>query len=384
MKKILTLAVATTLVTGLSAQAQITLDGTINANEIGTGAGKYVSLGAFTTPHVGNAGFGFFGLLRMYGANTGTKLYVGLAGSIEPGGNNFQLYLDLPGRTGVPVGTELPAIPTTATVFGTDPVDPNKRIGGTKMEMEVDAAIALTGSGDVQAAVYTSATAGVAKSVGGGAAVPADGSANPIPATETTGAYAPFAGTRVAYLGPTGNITTNPGNANAGGAGSLAVEFEFDRAALGLPTGASIVRLLAAYVSGDYFWSSDVIPEVPGNGNTNLGFKPDFTALAGTQAASFSVVLATRAADEAVVAMSVFPNPTQGQSTVSYRVLGPNQPVAVTVTDLVGRNARTLLNQPQAAGIHELTVNTGDLAAGTYLVKVRVGDRVAIRKLVLN
>ena len=79
-------------------------------------AGKYVSLGAFSPAHVGNAGFGFAGLLRMYGASTNTKLYVALAGSIEPGNNNFQLYLDLPSRSGVPVGTGLPDVAGTATV----------------------------------------------------------------------------------------------------------------------------------------------------------------------------------------------------------------------------------------------------------------------------
>jgi hypothetical protein len=381
MKKHLTAAAAGLFALGgLQAQAQITLDGVIEANEIG--AGKYVSLGQFTTAHDPGAGFGMFGLLNLYGANTGRKFYVALAGNTEPSGNNLQLYMDLPGRTGVPAGAALPDITGPGTVF--DPNDPAKNYGGTKLDMEVDAAFALNGQGDPQAAVFTSATTATAKSLGGGAAVLTDGTVNPIPASETTGAYRIFSGTRLAYRASPTNLADNPGNANGGGAGSLALEMEFDNAAMGLPSGASIVHLLAAYVSGDGYWSSDVIPEIPGNGHNNLGFRPDFTALAGTQAATLNVVLGTRQADEAVVAMSVFPNPAKGLSTISYRVLGGTQPVAVTVADLVGRQAKVLLSQTQSAGIHDLQVQTGDLAAGTYLVKVQVGDKVATRKLVVE
>jgi len=381
MKKHLTAITASALaLSSLTVQAQITLDGVVNANEIG--AGNYVSLGAFTPTHVPGAGFGMFGLLRLYGANTGHKFYVALAGNPEPSGNNFQLYMDLPGRAGVPAGTPLPDITGLGTVF--DPNDPTKNYGGTKLDMDVDAAFAMHGSGDVQAAVFSSATSATAKSLGGGAAILTDGTVNPIPASETTGVYRLFAGTQVAYLASPTNLDGNPGSLNGGGAGSLALEMEFDNAAMGLPSGSSIVHLLAAYVSGDGYWSSDVIPEVTGNGNNNLGFRPDFSALAGTQSATLSVVLGTRQADEAVVAMSVFPNPAKGLSTISYRVLGGAQPVAVVVSDLVGRQAKTLLNQTQRAGIHDLKVQPGDLAAGTYLVKVQVGDKVATRKLVVE
>jgi hypothetical protein len=381
MKKTLTLALIASLVGGtLSAQAQITLDGVINANEIGTTGGKYASLGAFTTPHVGTAGFGNAGLLRMYGANSATKLYIALAGTIEAGGNNFQLYMDLPNRTGVPVGTGLPAIAGATTVFGTFA---GGGIGGTKLELEADAAIATTGNMDVQAAVYT-ATTGVAKSLGDGLSATATNNGQPstIPPASTTGVYSLFAGTRVAYLASPTDITGNPGSTNGGGAGSYGLEYEFNRTSLGLPSGASIVRVMAAYVSGDAYWSSDVIPEIPGNGNNNLGFSPDFTVLGGTQAAPLNVVvLSSRQADDAVVAMSVFPNPVQGESTVTYQVLGGSQPVAVRVTDLLGREVRTLLNAKQNTGFHELQVSGADLAPGIYLVKVQVGDKTATRRL---
>lgn len=393
MPKISTLALAATLAaTTLSAQAQVTLDGTITAAEIGTTAGKYQSLGKFTTSHTpvtgGPTGFGNAGLLQLYGANSATKLYIGIAGTIETGGNNFQLYMDLPNKTGVPVGTGLPSIAGASTVFGTFS---GGSIGGTKLDLEADAAIATTGQGDVQAAIYKSATSAVAKSLGGGAAILLDGTPNPV--YDATGDYALFANTRVAYKQSATGLSGNPGNDNGGGAGSYALEYEFDRTALGLPSGASIVKVFTAYVSGDAYWSSDFIPETVGNGKDsgglyNIGFSPDFTdqtRFPGTQAASVNlVVLSTRQADEAVVAMSVFPNPAAGSATVAYQVQGAAQDVSVRVLDLLGRNVRTLLSAKQTLGFHDLSVPTDNLAAGTYLVRVQVGDKVATRQLAVT
>ncbi len=398
MSKTSTLVLAAALAAAtLSAQAQITLDGTITAAEIGTAAGKYQSLGAFTTAHnptSGPTGFGNAGLLRMYGANSAAKLYIGIAGTIEASGNNFQLYMDLPNKTGVPVGTGLPTIAGSSTVFGSFVATDGSThvIGGTKLDLEADVAIATTGQGNVQAAIYQSATSAVAKSLGSG--ILTDGTPNTV--SNATGDYALFANTRVAYKQSATGLSGNPGNLNGGGAGSYALEYEFDRTALGLPSGASIVKVFAAYVSGDAYWSSDIIPETAGGtqgtvttgGLNNIGFSPDFTnatLFPGTQAASVSVVvLSTRQADEAVVAMSVFPNPSEGISTVSYQVADAAQAVSVRITDLLGRTVRTVLDARQNPGFHDLAVATSDLSLGTYLVKVQVGDKIATRRLAVT
>ena len=404
MNKISTLTLATMLAaTSLSAQAQITLDGVISAAELGGGSNMYQSLGAFSTAHnptSGPTGFGNAGLLRMYGANSATKLYIGIAGTIEANGkNNFQLYMDLPNKSGVPVGTGLPSIASSATAFGSF-LDANGNphsIGGTKLDLEADAAIAVNGQYDVMAAVYT-ATTGVAKSLGGGAAILADGTPNPV--YGTTGDYALFANTRVAYKASASGLSGNPGNLNGGGAGSYALEYEFDRTALGLPSGASIVKVFAAYVSGDAYWSSDIIPETAGGTQTtggtttttgglnNIGFSPDFTntvLFPGTQAATINVVvLSTRQADDVAVAMSVFPNPSAGTSTVTYQVKDAAQNVSVYITDLLGRTVRSFLNNKQNPGFHDLNIAAGDLSIGTYLVQVQVGDKVATRRLAVT
>ena len=376
MKKLFTLAAAGTLVAAsISAQAQVVLDGVINASEIG--AGMYVSLGRYTAPHP--ASFGDWGLLQMYGANTGTKLHLALAGTLQRTGNGFAFYIDLPNATGVPIGTALPPIAAAGNTFAR---------GGAILDLPVDIAFNLKGdaAGQIpQLANYTSATVGT--SVNLAVTAPAAGTPVAFPAAITVGTFSKFANGRVAYKdSPDGKILTNPGNANGGGAGSLGLELELDRTALGLPSGASIVRVFGAYISDTNFWASDVIPEVLAGttpNSTNFGFDPDFTQEAGTQAATFNVVLGTKQADEASVAMSVFPNPSNSQATVTYRVLNGSEYVNVVLTDLMGRTVSTLQDGKQAAGFQNIALKSVTIAAGTYMVRVQVGDKVATRKVVL-
>ncbi|KAA9339380.1 T9SS type A sorting domain-containing protein [Hymenobacter busanensis] len=378
MNKMFTLAAAGLLATAsLSAQAQVTVDGVINATEIGAAnTGRYVSLGRFTTPHP--AGFGGWGLLQMYGANTSTKLHLALAGTLEKNtnGNGFHLYIDLPNLTGLPQGTVQPAIAGSGTVF---------ERGGAKFDMPVDLALGIEGDAAgmmlTQGAVYTSATAAVSQDFA--PMLSANGTASTLSAASTGGSFSRFAGARMAYRDtPAGDVLTNPGNPT-GGAGSYGWEVELDRTALGLPSGASVVRVFGAYVSGSGYWSTDVIPEIPGR-TTNLEFDPDFTALGGTQAANLNVVvLSNKKAADAVVAMSVFPNPSANGATVTYQVADKSQQVQVVLTDLMGRTVRVLRNEMQTPGFKEEKLNSGDVASGSYLVKVQVGDKVATRKVSL-
>ena len=121
--KISTLAAfgALSVASAFGAQAQtVTVDGILNANEIGAAsAGKYVVLGTYPYAH----GFGDAGLLSMYAANSATKIYLFLGGTLQPykdgnGNNSFQIYLSVPGLTGVPTGTVLPSPISFATSFG--------------------------------------------------------------------------------------------------------------------------------------------------------------------------------------------------------------------------------------------------------------------------
>ena len=400
MKKIFTLAAASALATAsLGAQAQVALDGVISADEIGVGNNKYQSAGSNTTPHVFDKGFGNYGLLQMYTATGGAnnrKLYIAVAGTTEKGdaggGNGIQIWM---GGPVVVNGADVPVIAGTSTMF--DGI--SNATKATKLEFAPMMALALQGNkvdGNVpQAAVYgTMSTAKVLTPK-----LPFTGAAIIITAADASGDFARFAGMRQAYKDtPSGSLVTdfpasgpkgagNPGSANGGGAGSFGWEVELDRGALGVANGGAIFSVMSGYVSNGGFWSSDVIPEVTGktaaNANDNLGNQPNFAALTGVQAAVFTVTLSTKREDAASVAMSVFPNPSTDASLITYRVLGQAAQVRVVLTDMMGRSVRVLEDSFKSTGIQQLTLRAGSVAAGTYLVRVQVGDKAATRKVVI-
>lgn len=381
MKKLFTLAAAGAMAaTALTAQAQITVDGTLNAAEIGAAnSGRYVRIGQFTNPR----GFGDYGLLSLYAANSGSKVYFFVAGTVENAANSknsFQLYIDVPNVTGT---NDLPG-GTAGSGTSFEKMD-------ALMDFAPDMAIGIKGDGtilNVEGIVYT-ATTGTDKVLATGMAV--NGTAITVPATATAAApYTRFAGARSAYRNSTdGKVLTNPGAANGGGAGSFGWEFELDRAAMGAgTTGTPQLTIFAVQNNGDGgYVSSDFIPQATPAITSNSGNaaqSPDFTTIGGTQAAPFTLsVLGLKQADDQRIAMNVFPNPAAGEATVSYQVLNKSQNVNIVLTDLMGRTVRTLRNGNMAAGAQRETVSTQDVAAGTYLVKVQVGDMTATRKVVL-
>ena len=395
MKNLFTLAALGLLATGsLSAQAQVTVDGQLTAAEVT--AGNYVLLGKFTNPR----GFGNAGLLSLYAASTSTKMYIFVGGTVEANGNAFQLFMDLPNAAGVPVGTALPA--GAGTSFGSFTA---------KLDLAADLGLALRSDGtayQVEGIAYTSATAATAAKLTTTAGTLAgDGTPLTLSTATATGNFARLAGARIAYkVGATAGISGNPGNtattstttppvttypASYGGVGSYGWEIEIDRTAAGL-TGTPQATLFVLQNSGDGGYpSSDFIPQTSAPLTTNSGNLAsgsfDFTTLPGRQAATVTLsatgVLGTKAADEAAVALSVYPNPAAGAATVAYNVGSRAENVNIVLTDLLGRPVQVLANGQQAAGVQTKTVSTANVAAGTYMVRVQVGDKVSTRKVVL-
>lgn len=411
MKKIVTLAAAGAIVaSAFSAHAQVTVDGQLTAAELT--AGNYVLLGKsnnFTGNQNTGRPFGNNGLLALYVASTPTKIYMFLGGTVEASGNSFQLYVDLPGTSGVPAGTFLPA-GLAGTSF--------EKINRIKLDQAVELALALRSDGTptgtapqpykAEAAVFASATAVQSRQLTTTAApIVGDGTPLTLASAVTVAPYAGLNGARMAYRNTTdGKIGTNPGNAAPqtsalyGAVGSYGWEIELDRAALGATTGTPAFRIFAlqnngsgGYASGEYIpQATGAVPASfpspnlggPDNGTPN---DVDFGIIPGTQSAGFALgatgVLGTKAADEASVAMTVYPNPANGTATVTYNVAGRAENVNIVLTDLLGRQVQVLENAQKAVGTQTAKMNTVNVAAGIYMVRVRVGDKVATRKVVV-
>jgi hypothetical protein len=391
MKKRFTLAAAGALAAAaLTAQAQVTVDGQLTAAEVTSG--NYVLLGKFTN----SRGFGNAGLLSLYAATTSSKMYIFVGGTVEANGNSFQLFLDLPNAAGVPVGTALPAGSSGTSFQGFT----------AKLDMAADLALALRSDASaspanstyfIEGAAYTSATAATSAKLTT-AGLQSNGTALTLPATTTTGNYARLAGAQVAYrVGTAAGISGNPGNtspntaATYGGVGSYGWEIEIDRATAGLTGTPSVTMFVLQNNDTGGYPSSDFIPQTPSPLTANSGNLAngafDFTALAGRQAATITLgangVLATKSADAAAIALGIYPNPAQGAATVSYNVGSHADNVSIALTDLLGREVQVLANGLQAAGMQSKTVSTANVAAGTYLVRVQVGDKVSTSKLVV-
>jgi len=80
--------------------------------------------------------------------------------------------------------------------------------------------------------------------------------------------------------------------------------------------------------------------------------------------------------------MSVYPNPTNTNTTVSFSLSNESN-VTINVTDLAGKvvytNALGTVN-----GAQNVNVNTENLTSGVYMVNVSVNGTVSTEKLIVR
>ncbi|TYZ10461.1 T9SS type A sorting domain-containing protein [Hymenobacter lutimineralis] len=359
MKKILTLATLGLLSLAASpAFAQITVDGKLDAAEVGTGEGKYQLVGEYTGTHSSADK----GLKALYVGSSATKLYIMTVASPETTGYDaLVLYLNVPDKAGVAAGTKL--------IGGAAGDSPLKH--KPTFDMEVDYGIRATTAPLADNNVYYSYTD---YTNGNTAAVPDAYQGNSTKAgvaiTANAAAPSPLAGARLAY---TSSATLSTNLTNTG------VEIELDMAALGLNAGER-VDMVVGYTNGDGVYTSDLLPQIAGQ-TTAIGADPDFTAIDGKQSFAYVIgtgILASRSAASKTLGFQVYPNPAR-QTKVNYVVAGQKD-VALEVFNLMGQRVRTLVAGKQSGS---QSVPLSELKAGTYLVKLRVGDQMTSQKVVI-
>lgn len=80
--------------------------------------------------------------------------------------------------------------------------------------------------------------------------------------------------------------------------------------------------------------------------------------------------------------ISVSPNPTVGQSVITYELVD-NAKVSVFITDVLGKQIATLVNaEKQTAGLNEVMFDAVDLPTGIYFCTVNANDKVSTQKLI--
>jgi hypothetical protein len=364
MKKLLTLG-ALGLLTALGAQAQITQDGRISASEIGSTPTKYQLIGNFTNPR----GFGDWGLKSAYVANDANFLYIGINGTVENNGNAFQIFFDIPGRNGAPACTPLTPAPSPTG----DPTSFTALAGA--FDMSIDAGISFRYNElatpivpQVELADYT---------------IPTPASQVLYTMTDdgtpaSVGVTPPASVTGAAYRNsPDGKVTTNTDEG---------FEFKVALAAYGITPGTAVRIFVLMNNKDGGFASTDFIPQDPGGTGQNLG--PGFDLcqdVNGNQYVDYIVGqgLGVKKLNADAISFTVAPNPVSGGAAdVQFTVPGARaEQGSVIVTDLMGRTVATLASGNIAAGAQRYSLNTSGLAAGQYIVKLVLGDKVATRKV---
>lgn len=77
-----------------------------------------------------------------------------------------------------------------------------------------------------------------------------------------------------------------------------------------------------------------------------------------------------------------YPNPFNPTTTISYDVPATSA-ITITVYDILGRQVQTLVNETMAAGRHTVQMDGSSLTSGLYIVRMRTGNRVFERSIVL-
>jgi CO dehydrogenase/acetyl-CoA synthase gamma subunit (corrinoid Fe-S protein) len=86
--------------------------------------------------------------------------------------------------------------------------------------------------------------------------------------------------------------------------------------------------------------------------------------------------------------MQNYPNPFNGGTIISY-ILPVNSFVTLTIYDVLGREIKTLVNESQQAGIHNIQFNPGtsfngnsELSSGIYLYALKSGKFFDTKKMI--
>lgn len=77
-----------------------------------------------------------------------------------------------------------------------------------------------------------------------------------------------------------------------------------------------------------------------------------------------------------------YPNPFNAMTVIRYSLPEPSY-ITIETFDILGRRVETLVQGEQPAGYHQAVWDTGDRSSGIYFCRIKVGDHIQSRKMVL-
>jgi hypothetical protein len=86
--------------------------------------------------------------------------------------------------------------------------------------------------------------------------------------------------------------------------------------------------------------------------------------------------------EESYFELKNYPNPFNPVTTISYTLKEASN-VRVTVYDRLGREVKTLVDENESAGTHNVDFNGSNLPSGMYFYRIQSGDKTEVRKMIL-
>lgn len=77
-----------------------------------------------------------------------------------------------------------------------------------------------------------------------------------------------------------------------------------------------------------------------------------------------------------------YPNPFNPSTVIAFELPGPSQ-VLLEIYDLTGRHVTTLVDGSMSSGRHEVTLGASGLSGGFYLYRLKTGDYMKTKKMLL-
>ncbi|MGH1365949.1 MAG: T9SS type A sorting domain-containing protein [Calditrichia bacterium] len=77
-----------------------------------------------------------------------------------------------------------------------------------------------------------------------------------------------------------------------------------------------------------------------------------------------------------------YPNPFNPTTTIRYQI-SKTANITLTIYDIAGRKIAELVNEKQAPGWYEKTLDAANLASGVYIYRLQTGERSQARKMLL-
>lgn len=81
--------------------------------------------------------------------------------------------------------------------------------------------------------------------------------------------------------------------------------------------------------------------------------------------------------------LSLAPNPTTDMTTVTMS-LPESATINMEITDVLGRDAKTIFTRDMTSGTHRFDVNLSGYAVGVYYLRIMVGNDMVVKKIVKN